>query len=116
MLVALGTIFLVLVATSLLDIVLVFTNPRFYSTALFITTFGVGGVFAGVIAYMRGIDLSVKKDEIARWSLICTCIILGCLFFFLLSRLEGGEYEAAFKAYGITLAASSLLFIKGKID
>lgn len=115
-LVCTGTIFLLLVITSLFDIVLVFFYPRFYSNALFITTFGIGGVFAGIFGFMNGIKYAVKKNEFARWTLISTLIAWGFLFFFLLSKLEGGEYGPAFKAFGITVALSSLLFVKGKID
>jgi hypothetical protein len=116
MVMAAGMIFLLLVVTSLLDIFLVFTSQRFYSNALFIVTFGVGGVFAAVFAYMKGIERSVQKDETARWSLVLFIIFSGILFWFLLSRLEGGEYEVPFKAYGLTLALTSLLFVKGKVD
>jgi hypothetical protein len=42
--------------TSLVDVVLVFFFPRFYSNAAFIITFGVGGIFAGVIGYMNGME------------------------------------------------------------
>jgi hypothetical protein len=38
----------------------------------------------------------------------------GLLFFFLLAKMEGGEYEPAFKAFGAMMALSSLLFVKGK--
>lgn len=104
------------VVVSLFDIVLAVMNPRFYSTAAFITVFGVGGIFAGLMAYSSGISMANKKDETARWTLIGLIVATGLLFFFLLARLEGGEYEAAFKSYGITSALSSLLMAKGKPD
>jgi hypothetical protein len=113
---AVGVIIAVLVAVSLLDILLVFFNPRFYSNALFITTFGVGGVFATVLAYMMSVERSLIKDEFARWSLIILLIVAGAAFWFILSRLEGGEYEAAFKAFGLTMALSTILFMKGKVE
>lgn len=116
MLMSAGIIFIMLVVTSLFDILLVFFNPRFYSPALFIVTFGVGGVFAAVFSYMYGIQLSPEKNEIARWSIISTLIISGLLFFFFLAKIEGGEYSAAFKAYGVMLCISSLLFKSGKVD
>jgi len=111
---AIHSIFWVFVSTSLFDIVLVFFFPRFYSNAAFITTFGVGGIFAGVIGYMNGMERSVKKNETARWGFISLLIMTGLLFFFLLAKIEGGEYEPAFKAFGATMALSSLLFVKGK--
>jgi Na+/melibiose symporter-like transporter len=107
-------ILIILVATSLLDILLVFFYPRFYSPAAFIVTFGVGGIFAGVIGYMYPMEKIIEKNETARWCLISMLIITGLIFFFFLAKLEGGEYEPAFKAYGATLALSSLFFVKGK--
>ena len=107
-------IIIIFIAASLLDILLVFFYPRFYSTAAFIVTFGVGGIFAGVIGYMYPMEKIIEKNETARWSLISMLIITGLIFFFFLAKLEGGEYEPAFKAYGATIALSSLLFVKGK--
>lgn len=107
---------LMLVIVSIFDILIVFFNSRFYSNAAFITIFGVGGIFAAVFSYMYAIKLSPDKNEWARWSLIVTMIISGILFFFLLSKIEGGEYGAAFKAYGLTIALTSFIFIKGKVD
>jgi hypothetical protein len=111
---AIITIFLVFVITSLSDVVLVFFFPRFYSTAVFITIFGVGGIFSGVLGYMVGMERSIQKNETARWGFISLLIITGLIFFFLLSKMEGGEYEPAFKAFGATMALSSLLFVKDK--
>lgn len=116
LLACLGYIVLVFVAVSIFDVILAVTNLRFYGTAVFITTFGVGGVFAAVIAYMQGISMAPVKDETARWSLIAVLIATGALFFFLLSEIEGGEYRWPFKAFGITMAATTLLFMKGKVD
>jgi peptidoglycan/LPS O-acetylase OafA/YrhL len=116
LIVAVCYIVLVLVAVSLLDVLLVFIFPRFYSTALFITTFGVGGIFAGGMGFMAGTSSAVKKDEWTRWSLIILIAGIGLLFFLFLSNLEGGEYEPAFKAYGITMVMSMLLFVRGKVE
>ena len=109
---ALLIIIIIFVAASLLDILIIFIYPRFYSTAAFITTFSVGGIFAGVMGYMNGMDNATEKNETARWLLISFLIVTGLLFFFPLAKLEGGEYEAAFKAFGATQALSSLLFVK----
>lgn len=116
LLACLGIIIVMFVIVSLFDIVLAVMNSRFYSNAAFIVTFGVGGIFAGVIGYMQSISLAPVKNEWARWSLIILLILTGSLFFFVLAKLEGGEYESAFRAYGLTMALSSLLFIKGKVD
>ncbi|MEO7924635.1 MAG: hypothetical protein ABIR30_13220 [Chitinophagaceae bacterium] len=113
---AAGIILLMLVLVSLFDILLVFFYSRFYSQLLFIVTFGVGGVFATVFAYMSPIKLAPVKNEMARWLLLGTIIISGLLFFFLFSRLEGGEYGPAFKAFGLTMVLSSFLFVKGNVD
>ncbi len=109
-------ILLIFIVVSLFDVVLAVLNPRFYSNALFITTFGVGGIFASTLGYLQSIPLATEKNEFDRWSLIMVLIIAGLLFFFPLAKMEGGEYAAAFKAYGATMALSSFLFAKGKID
>jgi hypothetical protein len=109
-------IFIILVAVSLLDILLVSFYPRFYSSTAFIVLFGVGGIFAAVFGYMYGIEYAAEKNEPARWSLIIFIAITGLLFFFILSKIEGGEYEPAFKGFGATLSLGSLLFVRGKVD
>ena len=111
-----GIILLLFVSASLLDILLVFAYPRFYSNALFIVCFGVAGIFAAFLGYLQGIDLARSKNQFARWSLIILMISIGVLLFFPVSELEGGEYKAAFKAFGLTLALSTGLFMKGDID
>ncbi|MCX6317051.1 MAG: hypothetical protein NTW29_07160 [Bacteroidetes bacterium] len=116
LLACLAVIVIGFVAFSLFDIVIAVLNTRFYSPAAFITIFGVGGIFAGLMAYTYGISAIKTKNELARWSLIGTIIVLGAIFYFLLARIEGGEYEIAFKSYGITSALSSLLMAKGKVD
>jgi hypothetical protein len=105
---------IIFVIASLFDIILIFLYPRFYSTAAFIVTFAVGGIFAGTIGYIYGMERSVEKNKTAKWLLISFSILTGLFFFFPLAKLEGGEYEAAFKAFGAMLALSSLLFVKGK--
>jgi hypothetical protein len=114
--VCLGIILLLFVAVSLFDILIAAFYIRFYSNAAFIVTFGVGGVFAAAFGYTSAIMYAPIKNETARWTLIITMIISGLLFFFLLSRLEGGEYERAFKAFGATLALASLLFVRGEVE
>lgn len=110
-----GIILLQFIAASLLDIVLDALYLRFYSTAAFIVIFGVAGIFAAVLCYSKAVGMATVKNEFTRWSVIILMIITGLFFFFLLAPLEGGEYEAAFKSYGVTLALSSLLFIKGNM-
>lgn len=116
LLTAVGAIIIVFVAVSLFDILIAVLYARFYSPAAFVVTFGVGGIFAAVLSYQYGIDKATEKNETARWTLITLLIVTGLVFFFFLAKLEGGEYEAAFKAYGATLALGSLLFVKGKVD
>jgi hypothetical protein len=111
-----GMIFLTFIIFSLLDVFVAIKGMRFYSNAAFITVFGVGGIFAGMLSYINCIDMAPQKNEFARWTLISTIIGMGALFFFLLSEIEGGEYRVPFKAFGITMAACTLLFMKGKID
>jgi hypothetical protein len=104
------------IIVSLFEIVLAVLYSLFYSPSAFIVTFGVGGVFASTIGYTYAISLAPVKNEFARWSLFTLLKITGLLFFFPLAKIEGGEYEAAFKAYGATMAISSLPFAKRKID
>lgn len=111
-----GVILTVLIAFSILDIIIAFFYLRFYTHLSFIVSFGVGGIFAGVFGYVYAIQLAPEKNEFARWSLISTILFMGLLIFFFFSKLEGGEYEPAFKAFGATLALASLLFIKGKVE
>lgn len=105
-----------LLIVSLFDIIILVLNSRFYSNVAFITIFGVGGVFASIFAYMYALNFSTIKNEWARWSLIITIIFSGLLFFFLISKIEGGEYEMALKAYGSTMALTSLIFVYGKVE
>jgi hypothetical protein len=110
-----GTLFGVFVAVSLLDILISVAYARFYSSAAFVVTFGVGGIFAAVLGYMNGMAKAPEKSEFSRWFLISFLVITGLCFFFILARLEGGEYEAAFKGFGATLSLATLLFVKEKI-
>lgn len=113
---ALIMIIITFVAISLFDVVLSIFHPRFYSTAAFITIFGVGGVFAAFYSYGVAISFAKVKTNALRWSILITLILAGLLFFLLLARLEGGEYEPAFKAFGVTLVLTSLFIGKSKID
>ncbi len=114
--VCLGIIILCFTVASLLDIVIAALAPRFYSSAAFIVSFGVGGIFASLFCYSAAVNMAVVKNEFARWSVIIFIWITALVFIFLLSALEAGEYESAFIAFGITLALTTLLFLKGKID
>jgi hypothetical protein len=114
--VALVTITGLFIAASLLDIVVATLYSRFYTTAAFVVLFGVAGIFAAFISYTYAIAKAPVKNEFSRWSLIITIIITGLLFFFLLAPLDGGEYDAAFRSFGVTLALSSIFFMKGKIE
>ncbi len=112
----LGIIILMFTITSLLDIAIAIIYPRFYSTAAFVVTFGVGGVFAGIFSYSKAVGYALVKNEFTRWSVLILIWVTATLFIYPLSVLEGGEYKAAFIAYGITLAFTTLLFVKGKIE
>jgi hypothetical protein len=115
-LMAVTIILLMFVIVSVLDIVLAVLNSRFYSTAAFVVIFGVGAVFACVFAYMKAIEMANKKIELSRWCIISTIILTGILFFFPLAKIEGGEYKAAFKAYGLMVTLTTIIFMRGKID
>ncbi len=116
LLIVLGTIIIIFTLTSLFDIVIASIYPRFYSTAAFVVTFGVGGIFACIFSYSWAVGYAAFKNEFTRWSVIILIWITAALFMYPLSVLEGGEYKVAFISYGITLALTTLLFIKGKIE
>jgi len=116
LLVAIVVIIIMFIVASIFDIVVAAIRPRFYTTAAFIVIFGVAGIFAALFAYSYGMSFAPQKNEFARWSIAITIIITGLLFFFFLSVLEGGEYEAAFRSYGVTLALAALFFAREKID
>jgi hypothetical protein len=109
-------IFLFFIIISLFDILLAVFYSRFYSTAAFVVTFGVGGVFAAFFCYAKAAAVAGVKSRFTRWTILILIWITALLFIFLLSALEGGEYKAAFIAYGITLALTSLLFVKGDLE
>jgi hypothetical protein len=109
-------IFLFFIIISLFDILLAVFYSRFYSTAAFVVTFGVGGVFAAFFGYAKAAAMAGVKSRFTRWTILILIWITALLFIFLLSALEGGEYKAAFIAYGITLALTSLLFVKGDLE
>jgi len=110
----LAIIFGFLIATSVVDIILVVIYPRFYSNALFIVLFSVGGIFAGLVGYMTGMDFVPVKNKTARLGMVSMIVIMGLLFFFLIARIEGGEYKVAFQAYGVTLILSALFAAREK--
>lgn len=116
LLIALGTIIMIFTLTSLFDLLIAVIYSRFYSTAAFIVTFGVGGVFACIFSYSWAVGYALVKNELTRWSVIILIWVTAALFIYPLSVLEGGEYKAAFISYGVTLALTTLLFIKGKIE
>lgn len=109
---ALCAIIIVFVSVSILDVVIGLLYTRFYTGLAFIVTFGVGDIFASVFSFEYGMNSFSKKNKNDRWSLILLQILTGLASFFLLARLEGGKYEAAFKSFGAALALGSLLFIK----
>lgn len=112
---AILVIIVMFVIVSIADVVLSVISRRFYSTAAFIVIFGVGGIFAAIFSYSYGMGVS-EKNTMARWMVVCTIIISGLLFFFPLSAMEGGEYEPAFKAYGVSLVLGTLLAAKAKVE
>ena len=91
-------------------------NERFYSSASLAISFGAGGVFAAVFSYYDSLNQALVKTELARWSIIITMILAGLFFIIFLSPIQNGEYESAFKSFGSTLAFSSLLFVRGKLQ
>ncbi len=107
-----GIIFSGLLAASLIDIVLAALMPRFYTTAAFVLIFGVVGIIATLLSYITVTEYGEKQGMQLKWPIIIFHLIIGILLFFLIARLEGGEYKIAFQSYGITTAFSSFLFAK----
>jgi hypothetical protein len=113
--ICLGIIILMFIAVSIFDILISVFYSRFYSTAAFVVTFGVGGVFAAVFSYLKAVEYAAVKNGFTKWSVLILIWVTSALFIYPLSVLEGGEYQSAFMSYGIMLALTSLLFVKDKI-
>lgn len=103
------------VAVSLFDILLAVLYLRFYTTAAFIVIFGVGGIFAGVLAYSAGIFFIKENTPSTRWLVGGFILLAGLIFVLLLARLEGGEYEAAFRSFGITSGIAAFVMARMNI-
>jgi len=113
LLAAIVIIVLLFIAASILDIILSSVFARFYTIGVFIAAFGVAGIFAALLAFSYGMKLSPEKNEWARWALIITNIVIAVVFFLAVPR--GDEFEPAFKSFGVTLALTSLFFVKSKL-
>jgi hypothetical protein len=111
-----GILILLFIITGVLDILIAVLYSRFYTSAAFVVSFVVGGIFATVFAYTYSIAMAPKKNEVARWSILSVVWLTALVFIFPMSALEGGEYKSACMAFGITSALSALLFVKGKVD
>ncbi len=109
-----GISLLFFVIVSFADLFMAVWKGRFYTNITFIVIFGVAGIFASAFGYIRGIEFFKVKDEKARWTLLLTEIVLGAIFWFLLSPLEGGEYAPVIKSFGLMLAMTSFIFVYGK--
>jgi hypothetical protein len=90
-------------------------NSHFYSSISLIITFGTGGIFTAAFSYYDSFNQAVQKNEVTRWSIILTMILIAMIFFVFLAPIQKGEYEDAFKSFGTTLAFSSLMFFRGKL-
>lgn len=109
---SLSAIIVVFVFVSIIDLIIAMINVRYYTSIPFIVTYGISGMFAAVFGFYYGKQMmpSVNKNE--TWYLIGFQVITGLSCFFIFGKLEGGDYEAAFKSFGAALALGSLLFIK----
>ena len=108
---SIGVIFLIFVAASVFDVILSALYLAAYSNASFIVVFGVGGIFAGLLGYMTAMEKAPKSDRTVSPGIVAMQIIIGLLFFFPIASIEGGEYKVPFKAFGLMLALSSLVFL-----
>ncbi len=100
------------VVASILDIIIAVLRSRFYSEAAFVVTFAVAGIFAACIAYINISEMPAYKSSATHYTILGLLMGCGLLFFLLLARLEGGEYEVAFKGYGAALFFTSFLFFR----
>jgi len=103
-------------AVSFIFVLFSVLNSHFYSSGSLIITFGAGGIFTAVFSYYDSMNQAQERTEFTRWSVIITMILASLIFFFFLSPIEHGEYESAFKSFGTTLAFSSFLFVRGKME
>jgi hypothetical protein len=103
-------------AVSFIFVLFSVLNSHFYSSGSLIITFGAGGIFTAVFSYYDSMNHAQERTEFTRWSVIITKILASLIFFFFLSPIEHCEYESAFKSFGTTLAFSSFLFVRGKME
>ncbi len=103
-------------AVSFIFVLFSVLNAHFYSSVSLIITFGAGGIFTAVFSYYDAMNHAQERNEFTRWSIIITMILASLIFFFFLAPIQEGEYEAAFKSFGTTLAFSSILFVRGKME
>jgi hypothetical protein len=99
---------IIFVIASLFDIILIFLYPRFYSTAAFIVTFAVGGIFAGTIGYIYGMERFVEKKKTAKWLLISFSILTGLFFSFPLPNWK--EVNTKLRSKRLALCLLYLLY------
>ena len=97
-------------AASIFDVLVAGMLIRGYGNAVFITIFGVAGVFAGLLGYVVAMEKAPKDDRVVSIGVIVMQVIIGLLFFFPIATLEGGEYRVPFKAFGLMTALTSLVF------
>ncbi len=99
-----------LVVASILDIILAtigeFTGT--YSNVAFVVIFGVAGIFAAVFTLSP--PEKFNKNPVPLWVMLVYNLIIGALYYFLISLLEGGEYELPFRSLAVMLVAGSLFF------
>lgn len=100
------------VAASLLDIFISVLKSRFYTEVAFVVTFVVVGIITASVAYINLSEIQAYKSAATHDTILATLIISGLVFFFPLAKIEGGEYEVAFKGYGAAIAATSFLFFR----
>lgn len=108
---SIAMIFIIFVAASVFDIIIAAVNLFSYSNAAFIVVFGVAGIFAGLLGYMTAMEKIFKPRRIDSIGIVAMQVIIGLLFFFPIASIEGGEYRVPFKAFGLMLALSSLIFL-----
>lgn len=98
------------VVASFVDIFYAAMSSRFYSRALFVTIFGVAGIFAGFFSWVQTVD-QPKEEMPNRWFMPLLLLGLSLLFVFVLAPIEGGEYESAFFSFGLMMGLTTLFLI-----
>ena len=104
-------IIIVFIGIAVFDIIVNMLIPGLFSNTGIIISFALAGVYAAAFSFEFAYEMT-RKSATDKMLVILFQVFAGIGTYFILSRINGSEYEIAFKAFGSALALGSLLFIK----